>query len=185
MRRIISGVAIFALGIGFAGCSGKSGGSGSAAPADATLASFAGEWKVTAHIVAPWFTGPGFDPEPDAEILEKALTITQTGTSGPAILTCEQASFEVKSLPVVGLFEGNVPDPYIAKASLGVEQDQTPTLVEGCTSGGSDKEMSYHLIGKDRMLLGLDNIVYQFGRPDAQAPAAAAKPAPAEAPKAH
>ncbi|MFT3724090.1 MAG: hypothetical protein QM773_10920 [Hyphomonadaceae bacterium] len=194
MRRIISGVAIVALGVALAGCSGKSGGGGAAAAADATLASFTGEWKVTAHIVAPWFTGPGFDPEPDAEILEKVLTITEKATSGPAILTCELATFDLKSLPVAGLFEGNVPDPYIAKAALGVGQDETPTLMEGCTSGGSDKEMNYHLIGKDKMLLGLDNIVYQFERPSAQTPAQAARPAaaapvappaPAEAPKPH
>lgn len=187
MRSIISGIAIVALGVALAGCSGKSGGGGNAAAMDATLASFAGEWKVTAHIVAPWFTGPGFDPEPDAEILGKVLTITETATSGPAILTCELATFDLKSLPVAGLFEGNAPDPYVAKAALGVEQDQTPTLMEGCTSGGSDKELNYHLIGKDKMLLGLDNIVYQFGRPDAQTPAQAGKPAapaaPAEAPK--
>ena len=63
MRRIISGIAIIALGVALAGCSGKSGGGGNAAAMDATLASFAGEWKVTAHIVAPWFTGPGFDPK--------------------------------------------------------------------------------------------------------------------------
>ncbi len=170
MGKLVSGVVVSALCILLAGCSDKSAGKGDAAAGDATLASFTGEWKVTAHIVAPWFTGPGFPPEPDTEILEKVLTISQTATSGPAILMCEAATFEVKVLPVAGLFEGHVPDPYIANAALGVTQEQTPTLEEGCASGGADKELSYHLIGKDKLLLGLDNIVYQFERPAAEAP---------------
>lgn len=182
MRGIISGAAVIALGVALASCSGKSADGSGATAADATLASFTGEWKMTAHIVAPWFTGPGFDPEPDAEILDKVLTITETGTSGPTILTCELATFDLKSLPVAGLFEGNVPDPYIAKAALGVDQEQTPTLMEGCTSGGSDKELNYHLVGKDKLLLGLDNIVYQFERSKAE-PAAAPTPDPAKAAK--
>jgi hypothetical protein len=182
MRTMNPATAIIALGLALASCSGKSSGAPGTS-AEATLASFTGEWKVTAHIVAPWFKGPGFDPEPDAEILEKVLTITEQATSGPAILTCELATFDLKSLPVAGLFEGNVPDPYVAKAALGVEAEVTPTLMEGCTSGGSDKEMNYHLIGKDKMLLGFDNIVYQFGRVGAAKPAPAAAPAPADAPK--
>lgn len=169
MRKVSSGAWVLALGVLLAGCSGKSADGGNAAAGDATLASFTGEWKVRGHIVAPWFTGPEFLPEPDAEILGKALVITATGTSGPAILTCELATFDLKSLPVAGLFEGNVPDPYVARAALGVAQEQTPTLMEGCTSGGSDKEMNYHLIGSDTLLLGLDNIVYQFERAKADA----------------
>lgn len=180
------------LALALAACSGSSGGGSAAAPSEASQQSFVGEWKVVGHIVAPWFVGPGFAPDPDPEILDKVLTITETSTSGAAILTCEAAKFEVKSLDKSGLFEGNVPDPYVAKAALGVEQDQTPTLMEGCTSGAGDLELNYHLIGKDTLLLGLDNIVYQFGRgADAVAPATPPKqaapatpaPAPAEPPK--
>ena len=173
-----------------AACSGsQSSGGGSVNASEATPASFAGDWKVSAHIVAPWFVGPGFSPEPDPEILGKVLTIAETATSGPAILTCDAAKFEVKALPVDGLFEGNVPDPYVAKAALGVEQEQTSTLMEACTSGGADKEFNYHLVAKDRMLLGLDNIVYQFDRPSAEpapaSPSTAPLSPPSESPKPH
>jgi hypothetical protein len=168
MQKLVSTAAVAVLGVAaLAGCSGKPAGGGVVAPEDATVASFAGDWKVTGHIVAPWFKGPGFSPEPDPEILDKVLTITETATSGPAFLACEAAAFEVKALPVAGLFEGNVPDPYIARAALGVTQEQTPTLMESCTSGGADREFNYHLIARDTLLLGLDNIVYQFGRPKA------------------
>lgn len=189
MRGINSAVMVVALGAALAACSGKSGAPGGGAVASGTLADFTGDWKVTGHIVAPWFVGPGFSPEPDPEILGKVLTIAETATSGPAILTCDAAKFEVKALPVDGLFEGNVPDPYVAKAALGVEQEQTSTLMEACTSGGADKEFNYHLVAKDRMLLGLDNIVYQFDRPSAEpapaSPSTAPLSPPSESPKPH
>jgi hypothetical protein len=70
----------------------------------------------------------------------------------------------VKTFPVEGLFEGNVPDASLARSALGVEQDQTPSLVQTCTTDRADRTYTYHLIGKDVLLLGLDNIVYQFGR---------------------
>lgn len=182
MHKLISRTTLalalaLALAFTLSACSGSSGGGPAAAAGEATLKSFTGEWVVTAHIVAPWFTGPDFAPDPDPEILAKTLTITETATKGAATLTCDAARFEVKPLPGEGLFEGNAPDPYIAKAALGIEQDQTPTLLESCTTGAGDMELSYHLIGTDKLLLGLDNIVYQFGRPSAEAVAPEAPPA--------
>lgn len=166
---------------------GPSGGAagGGAAAGDASLASFTGDWKVKAHIVGPWFTGPGFAPEPDAEILEKTLTISETSAFGAAALTCETATFAVAPQPLSGMFEGKVTDAYVARAALGIEGEQTPTLT-GCTAGGA--ALSYHMIGKDTMLLAVGDIVYQLGRPEAEepatpVPAAPAAPAPAEAPK--
>ncbi len=144
-------------------CSPKVATDGSPA-GETTAAAFMGSWKVTGHIVGPWFSGPGFDPEPDAEILGKLLVLAETGVTGPAPLTCEKATYAAASLPAEGLFEGNVPDKYIAKSALGIEQDQTPTLTVSCVSDTSDVEFHYHLIGKDKLLLGLSNIVYQFGR---------------------
>lgn len=167
-----------ALALAACGPSGGAGG-GTAAAGDATVASFTGDWTVKAHIVGPWFTGPGFSPEPDAEILGKTLTISETGATGPAALTCEAATFAVAPQPLSGMFDGKVTDAYVAKAALGIDGEQTPALT-GCA--GSDGALSYYMIGKDKMLLSVGDIVYQFGRPDAAAPADA-KPAPAEQPQ--
>lgn len=156
-----------------AACGPSGGAAGGVAAGDATVASFAGDWKVTGHIVGPWFAGPGFAPDADAEILEKTLTISDTGATGAAALTCE-ATFAVAPQPLASMFGGKVTDAYIAKATLGVEGEQTPTLT-GCAVGGAARD--YHLIGKDTLLLGVGDIVYQFGRPVAE------EAAPAEAPK--
>ncbi len=173
--RLSMGIAAFAL----AAC-GPSGGAGGGADTagDTTVASFTGDWAVKAHIVGPWFTGPGFAPDPDAEILSKTLTISETGATGAAVLTCETAAFAVAPQPLSGMFDGKVTDAYVAKAALGVEGEQTPALT-GCI--GSGGPISYYMIDKDTMLLSVGDIVYQFGRPDAAAPADAtpATPAPA------
>jgi hypothetical protein len=168
-----------------AACSpGGTAGGGAATAADAS--SFNGEWKVTGHIVAPWLTEQGFAPEADAEILAATLTISDTGMTGPAALTCEGATLAVAPQPLASMFDGKVTDAYVAKSALGVEGDATPTLT-GCTVGGAAR--NYHLIAQDTLLLGVGDIVYQFGRPKAEEPAApaaaapAAPAAPAEAPK--
>jgi hypothetical protein len=135
-----------------------------AAANSATAESFMGTWKVSGHIVAPWFTGPGYAPEPGQDILDTPLVLTPASAAGPTTLACDPATFEVKTFPVEGLFEGNVPDASLARSALGVEQDQTPSLVQTCTTDRADRTYTYHLIGKDVLLLGLDNIVYQFGR---------------------
>lgn len=160
-------------------CSPSGSGAGTAGAAAATQAAFTGEWKVNGHITAPWFAGDGFAPDPDPEILENTLTITDKGSSGPAILTCEDAGFTTKTVTLAEMFDGKITDPYLASATLGVTQAQTPVLIEGCSSGGSEVEMSFYQIAPETLLLALNDTVYQFGRPTADAPAAPAPAAPA------
>lgn len=159
------------------GPSGGAAGGGAVAAGDATVASFAGEWAVSGHIVAPWFGPEGFAPEPDAEILGTKLTISETGVTGPAALMCAGATLAVAQQPLSAMFDGKVTDAYLAKAQLGVEGEQTAALT-GCNA------QTYYMIGEKKMLLGVNDIIYQFGPPKAEEPApAAATPAPAEAPK--
>jgi len=161
MKRIT----IVMAGVLLVACSqGGAASGGGAAAADAGVEAFMGTWKVSGNIVAPWFSGPGFSPRPDAEILSTPLVLTAKSATGAGILACPAATFKAAPSPSEGLFEGNVPDRAVAKSALGVDQEQTATLVQSCTSGGRDIVLSYHLVRADRMLLGLDNIVYQFDR---------------------
>ena len=175
MRSVVASVMVLA----FAACSGSnSDGGGTADAGAATTASFNGDWKVSGHIVAPWFTGPEFAPEADAEILDKTLTIAETSVSGPAALTCAAATGAVETAPVVGLFDGNVTDAGMAASVLGIEGDSVAVLKQTCTDTGAAVQ-AYHLVKQDRLLLSRDNVIYQFDRPSAETPAAPAPAAPA------
>ena len=165
----IKRIPIAVAGVLLAACSQGGAASGGGAAADAGVEAFMGTWQVSGNIVAPWFTGPGFNPQPDSEILSTSLVLTATSAKGAGILACPAATFTAASAPPEGLFEGNVPDRAVAKSALGVDQEQIATLEQSCTSGGRDTVLSYHLVRADRMLLGLDNIVYQFDREAAAA----------------
>jgi len=151
-----------------AACSGSKVTGGAAVDADdATVASFTGEWAVSGHIVAPWFVGPGFEPEADQEILKTVLALSETGSAGPAALACEAATSTVEVVEATALFEGNVTDAGLAKSALGVNEDEIAVLRQTCTANGKAVRL-YHLIAEDRLLLGLDDIVYQFDRKAAE-----------------
>ena len=157
--------------LGLAACSGSNSDGGGAVDAGAaTTASFDGSWKVSGHIVAPWFTGPGFAPEADAEILEKTLTLAETSTSGPAALTCAAATGAVEAVPVIGLFDGNITDAGMAASVLGIEGDSVAVLKQTCSDNGAAVQV-YHLVKQDRLLLARDNVIYQFDRPSVETPA--------------
>jgi len=164
-----------------AACSGsESSGGGSVKAGDATPASFIGEWKVSGHIVAPWFAGDGFLPEADPEILEKTLTLSETASSGPAALTCAAATGVVETAPVVGLFNGKVTDAAMAASTLGVAGDSVAVLKQTCTASGGAVQI-YHLVKQDRLLMQAGEVVYQFDRPTADIPAEPAAPPTAPA----
>ncbi len=161
-------VALAALALCSAACSGSKATGGAPVDADdATVASFTGEWKVSGHIVGPWFVGPGFSPEPDAEILTKTLALTETGSTGAVALTCEAATTSVEVVPVTALFEGKITDAGLARSALGVREDEIAVLRQTCTVNGATNGAAlrlYHLVAQDRLLLGLNDIVYQFDR---------------------
>ena len=178
--RFKTGLLVAIMGVGVAACGpSKAPAAGDAAPGEA---GFTGEWHVSGNIVGPWFTGPDFVPEPDADVLAQTLTLTDASAAGAAAMTCATATFEAKTLPAEGLFEGRVPERYVATASLGVEQDEVPALVQTCSEAGK-APVTYNMVGKDRMIAAVGDIVYQFDRGPAKASAEAAAPAaPAAAP---
>ncbi len=174
--KMMRSVVLAGLALCAAACSGSKATGGAAVDADdATVASFTGDWKVSGHIVGPWFAGPGFSPEPDAEILEKTLALTETGSAGAAALSCEAAAATVEVVPVTALFEGKITDAGLARSALGVGEDEIAVLRQTCTANGAALRL-YHLVAQDRLLLTLNDIVYQFDR-EAAKPATGA-PAP-------
>lgn len=177
--RFKTGLLVAIMGVGVAAC-GPSNAPTAGGEVATGEAGFTGEWHVSGNIVGPWFTGPDFVPEPDADVLSQTLTLTDTSAAGPVALTCAAATFEAKTLPAEGLFEGRVPERYVATASLGVEQDQVPALVQTCTEAGK-APVTYNMVGKDRMIAAVGDIVYQFDRGPAKAAEAAAPAAPAAA----
>lgn len=167
--EMMRSVVLVVLALGAVACSRSTAGGGASVDADAaTVASFTGDWKVSGHIVAPWFVGPGFSPEPDAEILEKTLALTEAGSQGALALTCEAATATVEVVPVTALFEGKVTDAGLAKSALGVSEDEVAVMRQTCTANGAALKL-YHLVAEDRLLLGLDDIIYQFDREKAEA----------------
>lgn len=165
MRRFLLGAGMACV---MAACSASTTSGGAAVDADdVTVATFAGEWAVSGHIVAPWFVGPGFEPEADQEILTSTLSLSETGAAGPAALACEAATSAVEIVEANALFEGKVTDEGLAKSALGVSEDEVAVLRQTCAANGGAVRL-YHLILEDRLLLGLDNIVYQFDRKAAE-----------------
>ncbi|HOY76583.1 MAG TPA: hypothetical protein PLN33_02180 [Hyphomonadaceae bacterium] len=178
--KLKTGLLVAVMGVGVAACgpsNAPAAGGGAVAPGEA---GFTGEWHVSGHIVGPWFTGPDFVPEADADVLGQTLTLTDASAAGPAALTCASATFEAKTVPAEGLFEGRVPERYVATASLGVEQDQVSALVQTCSEAGK-APVTYNMVGKDRMIVAVGDIVYQFDRGPKAAAEAAAAPAAAPA----
>jgi hypothetical protein len=136
------------------------------AKAGGDTAAFMGTWTLAGSIAAPWFTGPGFTPKANPEFAEKPLVLAADSASGPAVMTCDQPAYTTSLLPVQSLFEGNLTDIADDSRAIGVSADakDIPTLMEGCKTGTADMEMSYHLIDPNTLLLGLDNVIYQFAR---------------------
>lgn len=178
-----TGLLVAIMGVGVAACGPSNAPAAGGGAVAAGEAGFTGEWHVTGNIVGPWFTGPDFAPDPDADVLGQTLTLTETSAAGPAALACAAATFEAKTLPADGLFDGKVPDAYTAKAALGVEQDQVPALVQTCSEAGKTP-VTYNMVGKDRMIAAVGDVVYQFDRGAKPAAEAAAPAAPAAAPAA-
>ena len=137
---------------------------------------FMGRWRQSAVVVAPW-AKPTDSKEPNPEFAEVDTVFMPTSASGPGIVTCEKATWAVKSLPVEGLFEGNLPDPWEDAKKLGVTAAISTVLHQGCASSTGDLELQFVKVDDDTLLLGLDNMIYTLKRqPDGPPPMHATPP---------
>ncbi len=127
-------------------------------------APFMGAWRQAAVVPAPWVK-PG-DPKPEAnpEFASTDIVFTPTSAAGPGIVACEQTSYRVFQVPVEGLFEGNLGDPWSDAKALGIGAAYAQTLEEGCKSSTGDLELQFVMVDPDTLLLGLDNMIYTLKR---------------------
>jgi hypothetical protein len=130
---------------------------------------FAGHWKITGAVHAPW-EDPAHPMITDDEQRYdgKVVIISKDSIKGPDLLGCGKTEITVETLPFAGLFEGGLAedpkdpdgDAYDeAKAKklalqLGFTAEPVPTLYQGCS------EVSLHLRDATTLLFGLNNRIF-------------------------
>lgn len=143
-----------------------------AMPALADDFPFAGSWKITGTVHAPW-------EDPDNPIVSgnaehyigRTVTISKDSIQGADLMGCGQTEITVEPLPRVAIFEGglatNPKDPAgpsdEVKArrlatELGFKAEPVPTLYQGCS------ELSLHYRDQDTLMFGLDNRIFTMKR---------------------
>jgi hypothetical protein len=129
---------------------------------------FAGTWKITGAVHAPWENPDDPMITDDAEhYTGKTVTITRYSITGPSLMGCGKTEMNVEALPRVAIFEGglatNPKDPAgpsdEVKAKrvaieLGFATETVPTLFQGCS------ELSLHFRDKDTLMFGLNNRIF-------------------------
>lgn len=117
-------------------------------------------WRIERGVVAPW-TPARARLTPAEGIAGQSLRFTEGTVTGPSPLACAQTEYEFLVSPAEGMFQGNLPSPAEAAArKLGVRQFPVLSMRVICDRGLFD----YHLISRDTMLLGLDNVVWTLAR---------------------
>lgn len=129
---------------------------------------FAGRWKITGAVHAPW-------EDPDDPMITddeqryngKVVTIAEGSIKGPEMLGCGKTEFSIENLPFASLFEGGLatdPKDHGGKEDLkrattlalqlGFTTEPVPTLSQGCS------ELSLHLRDANTLMFGLDNRIF-------------------------
>jgi hypothetical protein len=140
----------------------------SAALAHADDFPFAGKWKITGAVPAPW-EDPAHPMVTDDEQRYdgKVVTITKDSIKGADLLGCGKTEITVETLPFADLFEGGLAeDPKDSAAAydedkakklakqLGFTTEPVPTLYQGCS------EIGLHLLDAKTLLFGLNNHIF-------------------------
>lgn len=129
---------------------------------------FAGTWKITGAVHAPWEDPAHPMITDDEERYDgKLVTISRDSIKGPELLGCGKTEITVETLPFAGLFEGGLAeDPKDPSGDydedkarklalqLGFTAEPVPTLYQGCS------EVSLHLRDADTLLFGLNNRIF-------------------------
>jgi len=130
---------------------------------------FAGTWKITGAVHAPWEDPAHPMITDDEQRYDNTLvTISKDSMKGPDLLGCGKTEITVETLPFAGLFEGGLAadpkdpsggdyDEVKAKKlalELGFTAEPVPTLYQGCS------EISLHLRDASTLLFGLNNRIF-------------------------
>lgn len=129
---------------------------------------YLGEWHVSNAQVAPWVAEDA--PRPDiASLVGQRVTFAADRVLGPSVLDCANAKYERTSVPLAGLFQGNLPAPVENGAgAVGLVKAPVPGVSLTCDSG----IFEFHFATDDALLLAHDNAVWVLDR----SPGAFAKP---------
>jgi hypothetical protein len=134
-------------------------------PADASIIPknpFFGKWQLTRAQIAPWWDGKGDEPVADPTLT--MIDFRPGRSSGAPVLACDKPKYSVAMVTPAGLFEGNLPDPFLTARTLGFLDKDITMLSFGCASGSADVSLDFPLLNDDTIMLGLDNVIYTFTR---------------------
>lgn len=130
--------------------------------ADADIGTqFADEWRIVGSEPARIDRRPA---QPADERLLGARLVFETGrVVAPAPLGCENARYEMQSVPAQGLFQGTLGETESAARraeSLGLSGTATPTLGVICDGGLFDYHAATSSDGSRRLLIMLNRVIY-------------------------
>lgn len=118
---------------------------------------FAGTWTIAEWKVAPWVPAAERGAvKPNSNILNHTVTISPQGMTGPKLLTCARAKYEILTSPFEGLFEGGLKAPATDARALGFTAP-VKTLRPNC-------DFDFHLRDAGSVLFALDNVLYTMKR---------------------
>lgn len=130
-----------------------------AAPAFASDAApdFAGAWRITHGVVAPW----AVEAPMNGSMIGKPVAFAASVVTAPAPLGCENAKYELTRMPPEGLFQGGLPEPaQTAASNLGFAEGEIAGFSLSCDTG----VFEFHKADEDAHLFALDNVVWTISR---------------------
>lgn len=123
---------------------------------------FFGTWELTAARVAPWWDKTGEEPAADPALSK--FTLAADKSTGAPIVTCSKPSYSTNMVTPATLFQGNLPDPNADAAALGITSPDITMLSYSCEDDAKDVALDFPMVNDEKILLGLDNVIYTFRR---------------------
>ena len=126
-----------------------------------------GTWRIQSARVAPWWQQSDTPDAGEARAwIGQTVVFAPRSIKGPGLLACRGPVYNVKNVPVEGLFQGMFSEMAArgqastavgAAASAGFQGREWTTLTTGC-----DNEMDYHFYTKREGAFALDNYIYRL-----------------------
>ena len=125
---------------------------------------FAGTWQVVDAQIAGWVK-PGDKPTVDPKFAHATFVFRKDRLVAPAPFGCK-AHYEITTVEPGYLFQGayDQNDPEGHAKALGFTSDKIVNLEFACMRQDADIEMDFHLVDKDTIVFGLNDIVYRMKR---------------------
>jgi hypothetical protein len=124
---------------------------------------FAGSWDVVDVQPAPWVES-GQEFPVNEEIAKGRITFMAKSVQAPDFLNCDNASFELTTVPPEFLFQGGLTDPATQAAALGYKGGEIHNLAMSCISSTADISMDFSMIADGVIVFALDNSIFRMER---------------------